>query len=78
MRSSKPPGERIGNKGVGFRSVLQVCAFPEIYSGDPDGPGGAFDGFCFGFASDDDIRRMVDGDEDAYVTVRNDFSRCQG
>lgn len=26
-QSSKPPGEGIGNKGVGFRSVLQVCEF---------------------------------------------------
>ena len=30
--SSKPPGEAIGNKGLGFRSVSHVCEAPEIYS----------------------------------------------
>ena len=47
-RSSKPPGEAIGNKGLGFRSVSHVCDAPEIYS--QSGPamvGPAFDGFCF-------------------------------
>lgn len=28
-QSSKPPGEGIGNKGLGFRSVLQVCEWPD-------------------------------------------------
>src|SRR4051812_31440994 len=55
-QSSKPPGEGIGNKGVGFRSVLQVCESPEIFSCDPNAPGGeTFDGFCFGFATDSQI-----------------------
>lgn len=31
-RSSKRPGESIGNKGIGFRSVLQICQYPEVYS----------------------------------------------
>lgn len=74
-QSSKPPGEGIGNKGVGFRSVLQVCSSPEIFSADPDDPDGpGFGGFCFGFASDDDIRRLVENEED-YETVSKDFSR---
>ncbi len=30
--SDKTIGEGIGNKGVGFKSVLQVCADPEVYS----------------------------------------------
>src|SRR5258706_7247740 len=30
--SDKRVGEGIGNKGVGFKSVLQVCATPEVYS----------------------------------------------
>jgi len=73
--SSKPPGEGIGNKGVGFRSVLQVCAFPEVYSADPDDPASlGFGGFCFGFASDDDIRQLVSTDHE-YDAVRKDFSR---
>jgi hypothetical protein len=74
-QSSKPPGEGIGNKGVGFRSVLQVCASPEVFSTDPDDASSSgFGGFCFGFASDDDIRGLVGTDRD-YDTVRKDFSR---
>ena len=59
-QSSKPPGESIGNKGIGFRSVLQICAFPEIYSamaartGLPD-----FNGYRFTFARPDDIRAAI-------------------
>ncbi len=75
-QSSKPPGEGIGNKGIGFRSVLQVCASPEIYSSDPDGAAGSheFDGFCFGFASDEQVRSMVT-DEGEFQQVKDDFSR---
>lgn len=54
-RSSKPPGEGIGNKGLGFRSTLQICDWPEIYSLDPEGGGIEFDGYCFGFAHDEDL-----------------------
>ena len=47
-RSSKPPGEAIGNKGLGFRSVSHVCDAPEIYSQcTPAYAKPAFDGFCF-------------------------------
>jgi hypothetical protein len=28
--SDKPVDEGIGNKGVGFKSVLQICAAPEV------------------------------------------------
>lgn len=46
-KSSKPPGEAIGNKGLGFRSVSHVCDAPEIYS-QAEGLGAArFEGFCF-------------------------------
>jgi hypothetical protein len=30
--SDKQVGEGIGNKGIGFKSVLQVCTTPEVYS----------------------------------------------
>jgi hypothetical protein len=74
-QSSKPPGEGIGNKGVGFRSVLQVCESPEIFSCDPNAPDGTvFDGFCFGFATDSQIREMVASDGE-YEVVKRDFSR---
>ena len=49
--SSKPPGESIGNKGLGFRSVSHVCDAPEIYSQAPEAIGAArFNGYCFTFA----------------------------
>ena len=46
--SSKPPGEAIGNKGLGFRSVSQVCDAPEVYSqSEPPPTESQFGGFCF-------------------------------
>ena len=32
-RSPKVPGQAIGHKGIGFKSVLETTAAPEIYSG---------------------------------------------
>ena len=71
-QSSKPPGEGIGNKGVGFRSVLQVCDAPEIYSCVTDTP--TFDGYCFTFADDAQVREMV-ADAPDYEVVKRDFTR---
>ena len=62
-QSSKQPGEGIGNKGVGFKSVLQVAAWPEIYSS--SATGGAFDGYCFRFAESTDMRGIAGSDEKA-------------
>jgi len=47
-QSSKDPEESIGNKGIGFRSVLQIATSPEIYSRSSISSTG-FDGFCFQF-----------------------------
>lgn len=59
-RSSKRPGESIGNKGIGFRSVLQVCDYPEVYSADASQSGAAaFRGFCFSFARVEDLDRLI-------------------
>lgn len=59
-RSDKDPAAAIGNKGLGFRSVLQVCMCPRIYSDHPDperrAPG-IFGGFCFEFRPD--VRALV-------------------
>lgn len=57
--SSKPVNAGIGNKGLGFRSVLQVCTWPEIYSVDGEGGSGQFDGFCFRFATLKDLQEHV-------------------
>ncbi|HVV76272.1 MAG TPA: DUF3883 domain-containing protein [Mycobacteriales bacterium] len=56
--SDKPVGEGIGNKGVGFKSVLQVTNTPEVYSREaPDEPGSR--GYRFRFATADDIRQFA-------------------
>ncbi len=50
--TDKNPEEAIGNKGLGFRSVLEVCKSPVIYSSDierPDDVQPGFDGYCFCF-----------------------------
>jgi hypothetical protein len=44
--SDKDPQESIGNKGIGFRSVLEISKEPAIYSRlSPDST--IFDGYCF-------------------------------
>jgi len=53
--TTKNVNEAIGNKGVGFLSVFQVSAFPEIYSRLPGSSGRGFDGYCFRFADDASI-----------------------
>jgi hypothetical protein len=58
--SNKPVNESIGNKGLGFRSVLQICQWPEIYSVSEHGPKGEFDGYCFRFADTADLERFIE------------------
>lgn len=50
--TTKSVSDAIGNKGVGFLSVFQVSAHPEIYSQLPGSSGPSFDGYCFTFADD--------------------------
>jgi hypothetical protein len=52
--SSKRPDEGIGNKGVGFKSVVQLADCPEVYSASREGTG-RFDGFRFRFAQPADF-----------------------
>ena len=61
--SSKPVNESIGNKGLGFRSVLQICQWPEIYSVSGESDGVGFDGYCFRFANAQDVASFLDGAE---------------
>ncbi|MDC0708745.1 DUF3883 domain-containing protein [Stigmatella sp. ncwal1] len=54
-QSNKDPTQSVGHKGLGFRSVLEVCDAPEIYSRAPTAPDlgsgvACFDGYCFRFA----------------------------
>lgn len=55
--SDKAIGAGIGNKGVGFKSVLQICSTPEVYSTFSDGD----PGFCFRFATETDVPELVGG-----------------
>ncbi|WP_416416450.1 sacsin N-terminal ATP-binding-like domain-containing protein [Paenarthrobacter aromaticivorans] len=70
--SDKPVGEGIGNKGVGFKSVLQICDAPEIYSSDP--ANSAAPGFSFRFARQEDVAALVDGDMTKCSEVLRDVS----
>jgi hypothetical protein len=73
--SDKLPGEAIGNKGIGFKSVLQICSRPEIYSAEPDvvaTPRDSFTGFCFSFATDDQLVELLDGDRARFEIVRRE------
>lgn len=47
-QSDKDPQKSIGNKGIGFRSVLEVSERPEVYSR-ASKLSGRFDGYCFSF-----------------------------
>lgn len=47
-QSDKDPQKSIGNKGLGFRSVLEVSDRPEIYSR-ASATSTHFDGYCFAF-----------------------------
>src|SRR5205085_1330082 len=73
--SNKAPGEGIGNKGVGFRSVLQITEWPEVYSASECAQTSElFEGFCFRFADRDDVIDLVDGDELAARRVQENIS----
>ncbi|GIF23408.1 hypothetical protein BJ973_000234 [Actinoplanes tereljensis] len=56
--SSKRPDQGIGNKGVGFKSVLQLSASPEVYSR-ATADSLVFDGFCFRFARPGDFDTLA-------------------
>ena len=53
--SDKRIGEGIGNKGLGFRSVEALTDDVRIFSGAPGKSSGSFDGYCFRFATLDEI-----------------------
>ncbi|MEI6206697.1 MAG: DUF3883 domain-containing protein [Desulfuromonadales bacterium] len=46
--SDKNPEKSIGNKGIGFRSVLEITREPQIYSRFAE-DSQSFDGYCFSF-----------------------------
>ena len=59
--TDKNPEEAIGNKGLGFRSVLEVCKSPSIYSSDInrfENTQPNFDGYCFCFDPDELVNAL--------------------
>lgn len=56
--SDKPPNEGIGNKGVGFKSVLQLSLCPEVYSRS-QARVDRFDGYTFRFGRPEDFRDLA-------------------
>ncbi|WP_342251247.1 ATP-binding protein [Sphingomonas sp. OTU376] len=65
--SNKTPGNFIGHKGLGFRSVELLSDSVEIFSKiDPTST--TFDGFCFRFATPDDERGWLDSVGEAALT----------
>lgn len=71
--SDKPIGVGIGNKGVGFKSVFQICAVPEVYSAlDADDPG--FNGFSFRFGTHTDLVSLLNNDEARAAQVADKLS----
>lgn len=61
--SNKTPGNFIGHKGLGFRSVELLSDGVEIFSKiDQSGP--TFDGFCFRFANPEDERAWVESSDE--------------
>ncbi len=58
--SQKPLDVSIGNKGLGFRSVVQISDAPKVYSQHPNAPNtNQFYGFCFRFAGQDDYSDLI-------------------
>jgi hypothetical protein len=77
-QSDKDPQKSIGNKGIGFRSVLEICKAPEIYSRIETGSK-SFDGFCFCFQPEmipvfeKSILRVVDGDNNVEFPMASEI-----
>ncbi len=75
-QSDKRADEGIGNKGIGFKSTLQLCRIPEIYSASSS-ESATFDGYCFRFTDEDDLLAAVDGDAGKAAELARDvFHLC--
>ena len=58
--SDKEIGEGIGNKGLGFRSVEALTNDVHIFSAGTQMPASKFDGYCFRFASTEEIAELLE------------------
>ena len=69
--TDKNPEEAIGNKGLGFRSVLEVCKSPVIYSSDinrPEYTQPSFDGYCFCFDPDELVNALRRTTSESFIS----------
>ncbi|APU38448.1 sacsin N-terminal ATP-binding-like domain-containing protein [Streptomyces sp. TN58] len=75
-QSDKRPEEGIGNKGIGFKSVLQLTGAPQVYS--VAGAGSrVFDGYRFTFADETSLKDLLGGDVTLAAEVAADvFHLC--
>jgi len=60
--SDKPIGQTVGNKGLGFRSIMAISDNPQIYSKSLISNTTSFDGFCFRFADTTDFEHLLKKD----------------
>jgi hypothetical protein len=74
-RSDKRPEEGIGNKGIGFKSVLQLSRRPEIYSSAEGSALDGFGGYRFSFAEHADLLAMF-GASTAESVTEDVFHLC--
>lgn len=58
--SDKEIGEGIGNKGLGFRSVEALTNDVHIFSAGTQMPAAMFNGYCFRFASTEEIAELLE------------------
>ena len=57
--TAKEIGEGIGNKGLGFRSIEALTDGVQIFSRQGRENSGRFDGYCFKFATEDEIEGLL-------------------
>ncbi len=71
-QSPKDPNESVGNKGLGFQSVLEISTCPEVWSTAPAGGGPAF---TFGFDPQvrDPIGRVARALMDGETPIDSEF-----
>ena len=73
-QSDKDPERHIGNKGIGFRSVLEITRAPEVYSR-KEKSSNSFDGFTFRFnpkivqSFEKPIRELLDGNDNPNMDI---------
>ena len=68
--TAKEIGESIGNKGLGFRSIEALTDDVRIFSRIGRSESGRFDGYCFRFATVDEIEALLREDHVDVATAR--------